>query len=242
VKEEYSNSWFICVNKILRKYDLKEAYNYLDNPIKNSPWISLVKSRVNDHCCTQLTTLAQLYKGLQYLTNHNKSKSKIHPILKHRCYSSLDISRIPVKLRLVTGTYVLQAKRIKYYRNETDPACLLCGAAEENILHFILQCEKLQSERVALLSEINSIWQNEFQNNENFTDLSEVDQLQLLRDRPFNLKVVFRFVQNFFFGQHKTFPEFNIRLYDKNSESDYFFSSTKIRIFFSATLGIRIFF
>ena len=39
------------------------------------------------------------------------------------------------------------------------------------------------------------------------------------------------------------FPESNIRLYDKNSESDYyFFSSTKIRIFFSATLGIRIFF
>ena len=35
--------------------------------------------------------------------------------------------------------------------------------------------------------------------------------------------------------------EFNIRLYDKNSESDYFFSSTKIRIFFSATLGITIF-
>jgi hypothetical protein len=37
-------------------------------------------------------------------------------------------------------------------------------------------------------------------------------------------------------------PEFNIRLYDKNSESDYFFSSTKIRIFFSATERIRIFF
>jgi hypothetical protein len=171
VKEESSNSWFICVNKILRKYDLKEAYNYLDNPIKKSRWISLVKSRVNDHWCTQLTTLAQLYKGLQYLSNHNLSKCKIHPILKHRCYSSLDISRIPVKLRPVTGTYVLQTKRIKYYRNESDPTCLLCGAAEENVLHFILQCEKLQSERVALLSEINAIWQNEFQNNEKFTDL-----------------------------------------------------------------------
>ena len=46
------------------------------------------------------------------------------------------------------------------------------------------------------------------------------------------------FVQNFFFGQHESqniyffcrakheffFPEFNIRLYDKNSESYYFFS------------------
>ena len=88
----------------------------------------------------------QLYKGLQYLSNHNLSKCKIHPILKHRCYSSLEISRIPVKLRLVTGTYVLQTKRIKYYRNETDPTCLLCGAAEENVLHFILQCEKLVGE------------------------------------------------------------------------------------------------
>jgi hypothetical protein len=83
---------------------------------------------------------------------------------------------------------VLQTKRIKYYRNETDPACLLCGAAEENVPHFILQCEKLQSERVALLSEINTIWQNEFQNNENFTVLSEVDQLQLLMDNTINVK------------------------------------------------------
>jgi hypothetical protein len=67
--------------------------------------------------------------------------------------------------------------------------------------------------------------------------------------------MVFCFVQNFFLGQHESdyyfflshkvqffFPEFHIRLYDKNSESDYFFSSTKIRIFCSATLGIRIFF
>jgi hypothetical protein len=36
--------------------------------------------------------------------------------------------------------------------------------------------------------------------------------------------------------------DFYISLYDKNSESGYFFSSTKIRILFSATLGIRIFF
>jgi hypothetical protein len=83
---------------------------------------------------------------------------------------------------------VLQTKRIKYYRNETDLTCLLCRAAEENVLHFILQCEQLQSEREALLSEINAIWQNEFQNNENFTDLSDVDQLQLLMDNTIKVK------------------------------------------------------
>jgi hypothetical protein len=61
----------------------------------------------------------------------------------------------------------------------------------------------------------------------------------LFRDRPFNLKggvMVFCFVQNFFFGQQELeylffssrkaqifFPEINIRLNDKNSESYYFF-------------------
>ena len=50
--------------------------------------------------------------------------------------------------------------------------------------------------------------------------------------------MVFCFVQNFFFGQsiqeleylffllrkaRNFFPQFNVRLYDKNSESDYFF-------------------
>ena len=48
--------------------------------------------------------------------------------------------------------------------------------------------------------------------------------------------MVFCFFQNFFFGQHELeylffllrkvrifFPEYNIRLYDKHSESDYFF-------------------
>ena len=61
-----------------------------------------------------------------------------------------------------------------------------------------------------------------------------------VRDRPFNLKgggfMVFCFVQKFFFRTTQEleffilsreaeifFPEFNIRLYDKNSKSDYFF-------------------
>ena len=81
-----------------------------------------------------------------------------------------------------------------------------------------------------------------------------------LRDRPFNLQRglwFFASFRNFFrttreLGYLFFFLEFNIRLYDENSESDYFFflhqnqiiffSSIKIRIFFSATLGIRIHF
>jgi hypothetical protein len=62
--------------------------------------------------------------------------------------------------------------------------------------------------------------------------------IHLLRDRPLNLKggLWFLFCSEFFFRTTQEleyfflsrkarifFPEFNIRLYDKNSESDYFF-------------------
>ena len=70
--------------------------------------------------------------------------------------------------------------------------------------------------------------------------------LPMFRDRPFNLKgygFLFRseFFSNtrvriFFFLSRKAqifFPEFNIRLYDKNSESDYFFfPPPKLEYFF----------
>ena len=79
------------------------------------------------------------------------------------------------------------------------------------------------------------------------------------RDRPFNLKgggvMVFCFVQNFFFGQHKSqniffcptkresfFQKLTLVYMTKTLNQIIFFFSTKIRIFSSATLGIRIFF
>ena len=59
--------------------------------------------------------------------------------------------------------------------------------------------------------------------------------------------MVFCFVQNFFFGQHKLeyyffFQISTLGYMTKTLNQIILFSSTKIRIFFSATLGIRIFF
>ena len=68
--------------------------------------------------------------------------------------------------------------------------------------------------------------------------------------------MVFCFVQNFFFGQHKSqniiffvaqsaiffLQNLTLGYMTKTLNQIFFFSSTKIRIFFSATVGIRIFF
>jgi hypothetical protein len=71
-----------------------------------------------------------------------------------------------------------------------------------------------------------------------------------IRDRPFNLKggvMVFCFVQKFFFRttrelEYIFFQSSTLGYMTKTLNQIIFFSSTKIRIFFSATLGIRILF
>ena len=83
-----------------------------------------------------------------------------------------------------------------------------------------------------------------------YLDHCKEGQLEYLRDRPFNLKVglwffvLFRifFLDNtrvriFIFCQNLT-----LGYMTKTLNQIIFFFSTKIRIFFSATLGIRIFF
>jgi hypothetical protein len=62
--------------------------------------------------------------------------------------------------------------------------------------------------------------------------------------------MVFCFIQNFFFGQleleyllfsvalsAKFFPEYNIRFYDKNSESDFFFFLYQNQNIFFSNIG-----
>jgi hypothetical protein len=62
-----------------------------------------------------------LYSGLQYLSYENLGNGKTHPIFKVNCHSPVDIARLPVKLKLLPGSYILQSKRIKMYKSETDP-------------------------------------------------------------------------------------------------------------------------
>ena len=79
--------------------------------------------------------------------------------------------------------------------------------------------------------------------------------LPYIGDRPFNLKGGYGFLfrsefffrttrelEYLFFCREIFFQNLTLMLYVKTLNQIIFFSSTKIRIFFSATFGIRIFF
>ena len=61
---------------------------------------------------------------------------------------------ISTKLKLVTGTYILQSNRAAYNQNAIDPTCLLCKIGEETIKHFLLSCTALSSAREPIIDII----------------------------------------------------------------------------------------
>ena len=136
IKNNESASWFGAIKHMLRKYDLKEASWYLDNPVKKTIWTSIVKKTVYSHWSGSIIQLLSLYKGLNFLTAENLETGKIHPLFKINCHSAIDTARLAIKLKLLTGTYILQSKMIRMYKNEIDPKCLLCAKEEENIKHY----------------------------------------------------------------------------------------------------------
>lgn len=157
VKPNDSCSWFIVLKETLRKYDLKEPTEYLDKPLKKSKWSNLVKKVIYQKWAEQIIGMLPLYSGLHYLNSENLEQGKIHPLLRSKIKSSRDIARLPIKLKLITGSYILQTKRVKLYKQESSPTCLLCKKGEETIEHFILQCESLSEVREPIIRDLENM-------------------------------------------------------------------------------------
>ena len=109
----------------------------------------------------------------------NLEKGTLHPILKINCKSKGDIHRLPIKLKLLTGAYILQSNRIHIDKNELSALCLLCEKDGETIEHFILDCEQLKEVREPIIHEIDRVLND---CKLNWRKLPENVQLQLLLD------------------------------------------------------------
>lgn len=153
VKQMNSSSWFIEVKKLFLKYNLEEIEAFIDNPPKKTMWKNKVYKIVSNLFREKVINLGKMYKTLKYM-NIIYTPGKIHPSIQTIGNSVNEISRLPVKIKLLTGTYILQSMRVKFNQNEIDPTCQLCGSAPEDMHHFLLQCETLVTIRSTILCEI----------------------------------------------------------------------------------------
>ena len=69
---------------------------------------------------------------------------QIHRLAKTNTVNQKDINRIPTRLKLATGNYMLQTMRAAYNQNPIDPTGKLCNQAEETVSHFLICCKTLE--------------------------------------------------------------------------------------------------
>jgi len=179
MKDPNSASWFSDVRKIFWKYDLTTPETILDNPYSKQEWKTIVFKAVSSITKERITSLARLYKSLQHM-NVVYTPGRIHPNIDTRNNSVREINRLSIKMKLLTGAYILQSNRVSFNQNEVDPTCQMCGKAPEHIQHFILDCEILETFRQPILCEI--VTELRTLTNEDYYSLNKNHQTDIILD------------------------------------------------------------
>ena len=149
-----SNSWFVNIIKICHKYSLPSPHHVIVRPIQRRRWKKLVKDTVLRYWNTKLQTQAREKSTLRFLALNNVNVSTPSQVVSSIDPNTRDVQRGRTKIRMLTGTYLLQYNRAKFNQSEPDPTCLLCKGAPEDLHHFISICPRLETKRVKLLQPI----------------------------------------------------------------------------------------
>ena len=140
----------------MHRYDFESANYHLENPVEKEIWSKRVKQTVAKSWVIKTQSLIPLYHGLRYLNYKDFWPGKVHPLLKIK-KSSREMTRIPVKLKMLTGTYLLQHMRSKIYAKETGDLCMACEEESETLEHLILECEAYEHIKTPILEKIKHI-------------------------------------------------------------------------------------
>ena len=154
LKDLRSHSWFIHLKKRLSKYQLTTPSECLVQGTNPDYWGKDAKETISSYWLDQLCLKAASYSTLKYLSPSSELPQRPLQVWRTGRNDALSTKHAIVKARLLTGTYRLQGNRSAFNQYANNPMCLLCKQADENRLHFVVQCQALQNTRTPYLEEL----------------------------------------------------------------------------------------
>jgi hypothetical protein len=122
-------------------------------PLSKSAWKTMTSKKIKEYWTNKINNSVSNYKSLEFLTEGNNI-GKVHPMLTTTSANARDICRLPFRIKIATGTYIIQSKRAAFNSYKEDPTCRLCNQEEETVTHFMITCNVLQNASKALLEDI----------------------------------------------------------------------------------------
>ena len=133
IKAYGGNTWFDDIRRLCVKYNLLYPYTVLDCPPSKGQWKSAVHKAVYEYWVDNLKWRASFYSSLEFLCVSGYWPGQKHPLIQAiGCVR--DSPRVHTKLKIVTGTYILQVNRVRFNQSEIDATCQICHQAEDTLL------------------------------------------------------------------------------------------------------------
>ena len=155
VKGLDSNSWFSKCKELLHKYKLPSIYT-LDGQIDSlESWKSQLKKHID--LFIEKEMMQDVKSSLKFLNTKVLSVGKIHHAWRSVPNDPRLVKRVYPKIRLLTGTYILQENRARFNQYEINMCCPLCGDGIEDRVHFLAVCLKLAGSRQGLVDALVTI-------------------------------------------------------------------------------------
>jgi hypothetical protein len=145
VKDRNSHSWIVTVKDLLLQYNLSSAFELINNRPSKRHLKRILYRNITSLTFQHLQEDARKKVSLQYFNADMCALGKLHPVWGTVNQSPQDIIRGCFKVRLLTGQYRLQSSIAK--QSTGSPLCQLCQRDDEDLVHFLLHCEMLQTER-----------------------------------------------------------------------------------------------
>ena len=153
MKKATSKSWIPYIKKILWQYELPSIHDLLADTPSKLTWKHTVKQAILKETKKSVEEEAKSMSSLRFL-NQTYCFDKCHSVVVS-VTNPRQVERACIKSQMLTGTYTLQATRLKYKQVNSD-ICLLCGEESEDLTHALLRCQATAGVRQKYLSAIDA--------------------------------------------------------------------------------------
>ncbi|VDI77857.1 Hypothetical predicted protein [Mytilus galloprovincialis] len=124
---------------------------------------------------------------LKLLSKRNLNIGQTHNVWDTISSSVKDVRKAATKVRMLTGTYMLQTLKAKFNQAEIDPTCPICNIEAEDLQHLLTSCPAYRHIRKSHFQQIkeyivskigSSVWTINFNSKIAITD--SIDRLSKL--------------------------------------------------------------
>ena len=144
---------------VIEKYNLPSVDEILI--LSKEGWKLLVKRTLRVYWEDQVRKEAEKKSTLERCHLVSFHIGSTHPVWDTVNSDRVDVMRAIVKVRILTGTYLLQVLRKKFRMDGvTEACCPLCYLEDEDTVHMLICCPALNEARIKYINELKKCIQS----------------------------------------------------------------------------------